>query len=268
MMKTKLGSETLYLEKYDPKLLDFSPRKVSRDQYNNFTWSGSDVWHAFEFSWLDERGSPESGVIRLDVPATSTHIVESKSLKLYLNSFSFERLQSSAVAVETIQSDLAKGLGAVPLVTLFANDAKNLIPTASPKGYCIDNHTLRDPIFDQVTHSLLKTGSDHREELLFSNNFRSLCPVTSQPDWATVVVMYRGQEIIADSLHAYLVSYRRHQGFHEACCEQIFYDIHTTCKTEELSVMCCFTRRGGIDITPIRGNSAGNRMQWMRVLRQ
>jgi 7-cyano-7-deazaguanine reductase len=267
-MKTKLGNTSSIPETYTPEVLDFIPRSISRTQYPTTHFEGSDVWHAYEFSWLDERGSPETGIVRLDIPASSTHIVESKSFKLYLNSFAFERLASSAVAVETIQKDLKAGLGILPIVTLFSQDAPNLVPQTHPKGYCIDTHTLRNPEFNTISPSLLKTGNMDRDEILFSHNLRSLCPVTAQPDWATVFVMYRGKEIFPDALHAYIASFRRHQGFHEACCERIFFDINQECQPEELSVMCCFTRRGGIDITPIRGHKNGHLLHWMRTVRQ
>jgi 7-cyano-7-deazaguanine reductase len=267
-MKTKLGTSTPAPEQYSPSVLDFIPRALSRTFELDTPWAGSDVWHAFEFSWLDARGSPETGVIRIDIPVASKHIVESKSLKLYLNSFAFERLESSTVAVETIQKDLSAGLGVMPVVTLLSLEASTLMPQLRPKGYCVDGHTLRDPIFDAINPSLLQCGSSERDEILFSNNLRSLCPVTAQPDWATVFVMYRGNEILPESLHAFVASFRKHQGFHEACCERIFYDIHTQCRPTELSVMCCFTRRGGIDITPIRGYQQGHLLQWMRTVRQ
>ena len=280
-MKTKLGVESSYIDTVDASVLDFIPRALSRDQnqicnfYDGST-SGNDIWHAYEFSWLDNDGSPEVGVLRITIPSISTHICESKSLKIYLGGFAFTRFQNPQIACERIQQDLFVGLYGseansknqrAPIVTLFSLSATELLPSM-PKGYCVDMHTLRNPNFDIADKKLLVVGSDHREEIIYSHNFRSLCPVTAQPDWATVLVMYRGQEILPESLHRYLVSFRRHQGFHEACCEQIFSDIIEVCKPEELGVICCFTRRGGLDITPMRTNAKGNDLPFFRTIRQ
>jgi 7-cyano-7-deazaguanine reductase len=267
----KLGKDSEYITSYDPKVLDFIPRKDSRNKlthnvFNDKSIYGFDIWNAYEFSWLDSRGSPENAVLRIIVPFNSTNICESKSLKIYLGGFAFEKISSIQTLVETIQNDLSKGTNSVVEIQALKIDSQELIPVPT-KGYDIDLHELKNPTFE-YNNSLLKTGSEHREELLFTNSFRSLCPVTAQPDWATVSVMYKGQEILPEDLRKYLVSFRNHQGFHESCCEIIFEDILTICKPEELGVMCCFTRRGGIDISPIRSNSHTNRLKFCRTVRQ
>lgn len=269
-MKTILGKEAEYRETYWPEILDFIPRELGRKNLPfdiiKFGVTGVDLWTGYEFSWLDNDGNPETAILRILVPANSTNIVESKSLKLYLGSFAFEKISSPQVLAETIQRDLSNGTKSTCDVQILNVDAKEIIPQLA-KGYCIDPHFIRSPKFE-YDPSLLKVGSENREELLYSHNFRSLCPITSQPDWATVIVMYKGKEILPDDLKRYLVSLRRHQGFHESCCEMIYCDIINQCAPEELGVMCCFTRRGGLDINPIRSNSLSNRMQFARMIRQ
>jgi 7-cyano-7-deazaguanine reductase len=271
-MKTKLGQQSEYKDTYWPECLDFVPRSLGRANLTsglfgkNGSANGVDIWHAYEFSWLDNDGSPENAILRIIFPSTSEYIVESKSLKLYLGSFAFEKALSAQQIVETIQKDLSKGTGSTVDVQALNVDAANLIPSIT-KGYCIDLHSVRKPKFEYDS-SLLRAGSEEREELLYSDCFRSLCPVTAQPDWARVVVMYKGKEILPENLRRYLISFRRHQGFHESCCEIIYNDIMSKCSPEELTVMCCFTRRGGLDINPIRSNSASNRLQYARTVRQ
>lgn len=264
---TVLGKTTTYPTVIDASILEFIPRSLGRSSLTHVAPHGIDYWTGYEFSWLSSRGSPEEAILKLHYSAQSTHIVESKSLKLYLGGFASTRFGSKAEIIERISSDLRLGLGVTALsVELLILEDERVMPWPA-KGYCIDIHELKDPTFE-VNPSLLRTGSEVRDELMFTNSFRSLCPVTGQPDWATVSVLYKGKEIMPDSLRAYLCSYRNHQGFHESCCEAIFSDISRQCSPDELSVACSFTRRGGIDITPIRSSSDTVMVKLRRTFRQ
>lgn len=248
-------------------ILEFIPRSHARKSLRHIPPEGYDIWTAYEFSWLNNRGSPEEAVLRLKYSAASNCIVESKSLKLFLGEFATTRYASKDEVREKIISPLCKGLGVPTLHLDFLSlEDEKLVPSP-PMGYCLDIHDLRNPTFE-VDAALLRKSEEIRDELMYTHSFRSLCPVTGQPDWATVFVLYRGPEILPDSLRSYLCSYRNHRGFHESCCELIFSDITSQCAPLELSVACCFTRRGGIDITPLRSSSSDIAVKIRRTFRQ
>lgn len=257
-----LGKETAYPQSYSPGVLVFVDRKQESTLGEiRSRVCGVDLWNAYEFSFLDNRGSPEQYVLRIEFDPQSGPLVESKSLKLYLGGFAFERTSKEEVTA-TIIKDLKNPLS----VSILPVNSPLLTP--NPKiGYHIDVHTLKEPRF-AYNSSLLRIGDEERSEVLYSDQFRSLCPVTGQPDWASVYVLYKGREIIPESLLSYLVSFRDHRGFHESCAEIIFKDIYSVCTPEELSIMCCFTRRGGIDINPIRTLKGSPPLRYQRTFRQ
>ena len=206
-------------------------------------------------SWLNARGKPQIAGLRIKVRCTSPCLVESKSLKLYLNSFAQTKFTNKADVLSTLDSDLTVAFCAPIMVELLEtgqlSTANNRFPGICIDGFDVDvSHYEREP-----TLLRLEEGDERMvKETLFSDLFRSLCPVTGQPDWASVMVQYTGRPIVRTSLLKYLISFRNHAAFHETTVEQIFLDLKKFCKCEQLSVLGCFLRRGGIDINPFRSD--------------
>jgi 7-cyano-7-deazaguanine reductase len=256
-----LGRETDYPETYDPGLLRSIPRGDARRDagiHEPPPFDGADIWNAYELSWLDAGGKPTAYVGELSFPATSGHIVESKSLKLYLNSLNQERYGSAQDVAEMIRRDLAAVAEADVSVKLTA-----VADTASWRlhglpGACIDDLDLEtSATVGQLQPGLLADSIDRAnqtEETLHSHLLRTNCPITNQPDWASVLIRYRGAMINHQKLLGYLISYRHHQDFHEACVERMFIDIYRHCSPDKLTVQARYSRRGGLDINPFRSN--------------
>jgi 7-cyano-7-deazaguanine reductase len=247
-MKLPLGKKVSYIASYDNSLLYPIPRTLSREKVGIPTphpFSGVDIWNAYEFSWLNEKGKPQIAIIRFYFPASSINIVESKSLKLYLYSFSQTRMTNPA---EVIKNDLCNIIGAeVKVELLNKNDIAQL------PGICLDDLDIE--ISEYILNpQLLKTSSERAEETLFTHLLKSNCPETGQPDWGSVMIRYKGHKIDHASLLQYVVSHRTHTIFGEYCIEKIFMDITEQCSPEKLSVYGTYTRRGGIDICPFRSN--------------
>jgi 7-cyano-7-deazaguanine reductase len=212
---------------------------------------GSDTWHAYELSWLDATGKPEVRVGRFTFPADSPCMVESKSFKLYLNSMNNHVFASAEEFSEQVKTDLGRVSQSNVELELFELEAPEL-SGAINLGLCLDN---LEPLARGNTPqaSVLEINPEEKvEEVLYSNLLRSLCPVTAQPDWATVRVYYRGAAISRASLLAYILSYRNHQEFHEQCVERMFSDLLAACDPEMLEIQGFYTRRGGLDINPFR----------------
>lgn len=254
---TLLGQTTEYVDTYRPDLLTPIPRSLGRDAIGVHDFRGTDVWRLYEITWINERGLPVAAAGEIRVPATSPCIVESKSLKLYIGSLTQTKIASVEEAARLIARDVSACVGA-PVEVLIDDLARwempvNRVPGIVLEAECAD---LECSVYEPDA-SLLKAASDEVvEETLSSNLLRSRCPVTGQPDHASIVISYRGRRIDRRALLAYIVSFRRHQGFHEQCCEQIHADIMRVLAPEALSVNCCFTRRGGIDISPFRSTVA------------
>jgi 7-cyano-7-deazaguanine reductase len=229
----------------------------------------------YELSWLHDSGLPGIGVLEIIVPASSPAIVESKSLKLYLNSFAQSSFSGFEHVGRTIAQDISRAVKDEVSVVIFPPDQwEEIVPTPHMQfiqwaGTCIDTIPV-SCMFTEPDRSILKTTRGERvSERLYSHLLRTLCPVTQQPDWATVQISYTGTPIDHGSLLQYLVSFRNHLGFHEACCERILADIGLACTPDMLSVSCLFTRRGGIDITPVRSfGDADEAVSRVRVPRQ
>ncbi len=269
--ETPLGKPVDYPERYDPGCLYPISRAEGRVQLSlipgeTLPFWGEDLWNAYEVSWLDETGKPDVAMLTLRVPAASPFLVESKSLKLYLNSFNMTPFASREAVAATVENDLSQATGMPVAVTLRPPEhfggvqmgalaGKNLDPVA-PRlvGYTVDA-------------SGLVAGAPVRTESWVTQLFRSVCPVTGQPDWGTVRVSYTGPGIDPAGLLGYLVSYRQHAGFHENCVERIFVDISKRCLPTALVVAARFTRRGGVDINPVRA-SAPQVMENIRDFRQ
>lgn len=245
-----LGRAVDYPRHYDASLLFPIARSVGRSALPldaTLPFIGHDRWHAYELSWLDVRGKPVVATATFTVPAGSPHLVESKSLKLYLNSFNATRFDDADAVRARIAEDLSQAAGAVVSVAfglppMTTDDDAFLIDTLE---VTVDDYGPPDP-----THLHCKGG--HANETLRSQLLKSNCPVTGQPDWAEVRIGYRGPRIDRAGLLRYLVSFRDHAEFHEQCVERIFVDVLVHCAPQSLSVEARYTRRGGLDINPWR----------------
>ncbi len=256
-----LGKSSEYPEKYDPSLLFPIARQIGRDYLSiqpHPTWVGEDIWRAFEVSWLNQKGKPQIAILTFTIPASSSHIIESKSFKLYLNSFNQEKMEWAELH-HRLETDLSQAAGAQ--ISIQREEAATpLAPTTSSpslptlNAISIDNLDVECSVYEP-TASLLKADSSRIvKETLISELLKSNCPVTSQPDWGTVVISYEGPAIDHAALLQYIVSFRGHNGFHEQCVEQIYCDILQQCKPHSLEVHARYTRRGGLDINPRRAS--------------
>ena len=254
-----LGQKSEYPEQYDPRVLYPISRALGRSAIavpERWPFYGEDLWNAYELSWLEPSGKPRVGMLELRVPADSPCIVESKSLKLYLGSFNQTIFESAAKIEAVIAQDVGHIVGAPIQTTLMTLDAPALTRIVSLPGDCIDSVEAEGFMYE-VQPDFLQ-GDSHKivSETLHSHLLRSCCPVTGQPDWASLLVRYRGPQLDRAGLLKYVVSYRNNQEFHEQCVERIFTDIHQHCQPEQLTVSARYTRRGGIDINPWRSTEA------------
>lgn len=254
-----LGKDTPYVDTYTPSLLRSIERAPARENagvVDPLPFHGEDLWTCYELSWLNAKGRPDAAVVALRVPCTSPCIVESKSLKLYLTSFAQTHFTSRAEVQSALESDLAIAFRAPILVTLY-DVAHPASGSSQFPGRCIDHldieveeYTLNPDVLS------LDRGDVITRETLYTHLFRSLCPVTGQPDFASVMVQYAGRRIDQERLLRYLVSFRTHTAFHEDTIERIFLDVRSRCTPDHLTVYGRFMRRGGIDINPYRSTDA------------
>jgi 7-cyano-7-deazaguanine reductase len=257
---SSLGEHSQYDNEYDPALLHPILRSEYRSTVANFVAPnyGHDLWQCFELSWLNNHGVPQVACADIIVPMASLAIVESKSLKLYLNSFHDRQFADQEDVKTLIKVDLTALLSAE--VKVVFRSASEVVGASSQaiEPLLLDNLEVtcsqyqRDP-------KLLLLNADNRQvsgEQLCSHLLRSHCPVTNQPDWGTLTIRYSGSAINPEALLRYIVSFRQHNGFHEQCVEQIYSDIMTECQPELLTVYAQYTRRGGIDINPWRSNDS------------
>ena len=255
----KLGQQTNYAEKYDRTLLQPVPRRLNRDQLNitatqPFT-IGADIWTAYEISWLNPKGVPQVAIADVSIDFRSENLIESKSFKLYLNSFNQTTFADFADVQQTLQRDLqdcAQGEVNVRLNSLADYTAQ---PIVALSGDCIDAQDIevRDYAFN-ATFLNHCTGEHLVEETLVSHLLKSNCLITQQPDWGSLQIHYVGKQINREQLLRYIISFRQHNEFHEQCVERIFCDLMQYAKPEKLTVYARYTRRGGLDINPYRSN--------------
>lgn len=255
-----LGQPTVYSQQYDPALLypiARQPKRVELGLNGTLPFFGVDIWNAYEVSWLNTRGKPQIAIATITVPADSPNIVESKSLKLYLNSFNQTRLPSAEGLLRTLQTDLSASFGAaVHGVLTLPHDFAQL-RMRELDGLLLDRldievedgHYTPDPSLLRAEH-----GAAPVEEKLVSHLLKSNCLVTGQPDWGSVQIDYVGAAIDQERLLRYLIGFRQHNEFHEQCVERIFMDILRQCRPQKLAVYARYTRRGGLDINPWRSN--------------
>ncbi|MGU5779861.1 NADPH-dependent 7-cyano-7-deazaguanine reductase QueF [Aeromonas caviae] len=252
-----LGQQSAYISQYTPSLLQPVPRSLNRDDLGlrgELPFQGCDVWTLYELSWLDAKGKPVVAIGEVFVPATSPNLIESKSFKLYLNSFNQTRCDSLEAVQALLVQDLSGCAGAPVSVTLFTLDqAPHQI--AQLPGECIDSLDIEVDGYE-FDETLLQGAAGHEivEETLHSHLLKSNCLVTSQPDWGSVVIHYRGPRLDREKLLRYLISFRQHNEFHEQCIERIFTDLKHFCAPEKLTVHARYTRRGGLDINPFRSD--------------
>lgn len=255
----KLGQKTEYKENYDRTLLQPVPRSLNRNglgitQAQPFS-VGADIWTAYEISWLNAKGVPQVAIADVEIDFRSQNLIESKSFKLYLNSFNQSKFNSLAEVQQIIQQDLqdcAKGEVKVRLNFLQNYNQQQITDFA---GDCIDNLDIEINDYGFNAALLQHCTSDNQvEEILVSHLLKSNCLITNQPDWGSVQIHYVGKQIDREKLLRYLISFRQHNEFHEQCVERIFCDIMQFAQPQKLTVYARYTRRGGLDINPFRSN--------------
>jgi 7-cyano-7-deazaguanine reductase len=268
-----LGKNSAYRTDYAPELLFPIPRIGKRDELGlsgTLPFFGVDLWNAYELSWLNTRGKPQVAVARITVPADSPNIIESKSFKLYLNSFNQTRLGGPEALRDLLQQDLSAATGASVHVVLTMQEEFGKLQMGELDGVLLDRLDIEVDNYSPQP-SVLKADFDQLpvEETLVSHLLKSNCLVTGQPDWGSVQIMYAGPQIDQESLLKYLIGFREHNEFHEQCVERIFVDILRECKPSHLTVYARYTRRGGLDINPWRSNyTKGGRPSNLRNARQ
>ena len=269
MPQNPLGKNVPYPETHAPEVLFGIPRRDARADLgigDTIPFTGCDLWTAWDLTWLDASGRPRVAVARIRFDALSPAIVESKSLKLYLGSFAMHRIGSDSSLVAMLERHLAAVSGAAVTVEL-----QDVARTPAGAEFALPGESIdtAEASLDcnTVCPERLLSGGEPVNETLHSNLLRSLCPVTAQPDIGSVVVSYRGPRIDRAGLLDYIVSFRRHQAFHESCVERMFCEIRQRCGTEALSVYARYNRRGGLDINPFRTDS-GDRPPDFRLWRQ
>ena len=272
-----LGKSTEYCSEYNPNLLQAVPRSLNRNDLslteNDLPFIGEDVWYGYELSWLNSKGKPVVAVAEFRFICTSPNLVESKSFKLYLNSFNQSKFSSIGAVEEILNNDLSATAGAQAQVKLFSVEQCSAleIKPADQNVICIDEEDITVDYYHYraalLEQAQVNSSSEVINENLVSHLLKSNCLITSQPDWASVYISYKGVAIEHSVLLQYLISFRQHNEFHEQCVERIYCDLQKYCQLEELTVFARYTRRGGLDINPFRSTHISCAPQ-ARTLRQ
>ena len=251
-----LGKTTQYKETYSPELLQGVPRSLNRDELDllaELPFTGVDRWNGYELSWLNSKGKPQVAILQCEVPADSANLIESKSFKLYLNSFN----QSNYASLEQVQTLITQDLSAcaqAPVhVKIFAPQEFSALSLSNLDAQSLDEQDIEIKEY-VLKPEVLFSHKELVEESLCSDLLKSNCLITNQPDWGSVFIRYQGPKIDHEALLRYLISFRQHNEFHEQCVERIFCDIMRYCKPKLLTVYARYTRRGGLDINPFRSN--------------
>ena len=259
MSTIPLGKASEYPDQYDPSLLFPIPRSENRLKLDikpnqALPVVGIDIWNAFELSWLNKKGKPQIALAEFQIPADSPNMIESKSFKLYLNSLNSARFEDETEVRERLIADLSAVAGSKVATRINQNEAVAKKGMQEMSGVLIDRLDIEiDPSLS-ADPALLEVNESFGpiEQCLVSHLLKSNCPVTGQPDWASVQIRYQGRPILEEGLLRYLIGFRQLGEFHEHCVETIFTDIKRRCKPEKLSVYARYTRRGGLDINPFR----------------
>ncbi len=256
----QLGKPTTYHDNYDASLLRTVPRSMNREPLGLYSgalpFTGADIWTLYELSWLNAKGVPQVAVGQVILNANSVNLIESKSFKLYLNSFNQSKFANWDEVRQTLDRDLSRQAQGEVSVALFRLQDIEGQPIGHFDGHCIDEQDIA--IGDYHFNADYLANATHNEvveETLTSHLLKSNCLITHQPDWGSVQIRYRGPRINHEALLRYLVSFRHHNEFHEQCVERIFNDIQRYCYPEQLTVYARYTRRGGLDINPWRTNT-------------
>lgn len=267
-----LGQKTEYSNQYDQSLLQPVPRSLNRDDLelgDSLPFQGCDIWTLYELSWLNDKGLPQVAIGEVSIPATSANLIESKSFKLYLNSFNQTQFSSWDEVERVLVKDLSQCAGEEVSVTVrsVVDYTDSLIVTMD--GECIDEQDIEITSYD-FDRTLIQGAATGEvvEESLHSHLLKSNCLITNQPDWGSVEIQYKGKQIDREALLRYIVSFREHNEFHEQCVERIFTDIMEFCQPETLTVYARYTRRGGLDINPYRSNVNSQPNHNQRMARQ
>ena len=256
--KNQLGQETEYVTTYTPSLLAPIPRAIQRGALgiskDALPFRGFDIWNAYEFTWLNSRGKPEVALAQIQVPSQSTNIIESKSLKLYLGSYSGTKFGLRAEVVSALEADFTLVAGTPVSVTLLSPEQvqhSGIVPTV---GQSLDLLDIDVDEYDWNPDFLVRESDTILRESLYTNLFMAKCPMTGQPDCASIMIQYHGANISHEGILKYLISYREHSEFAEQIAERIFVDLMNRCSPDALTVQARFSRRGGIDINPYRSH--------------
>ncbi|KAA0178749.1 NADPH-dependent 7-cyano-7-deazaguanine reductase QueF [Cupriavidus cauae] len=255
-----LGKVSAYKTEYDASLLFPIPRAPKRAEIGlpdgrAVPFFGVDIWNAYELSWLNPKGKPQVALASFIIPADTPNIIESKSFKLYLNSFNQTRLESPEALQQLLRNDLSEATGGAVQVRLTAEPDFGRQQMGELDGLLLDRLDIETDIYEPAPQ-LLRADQEETpvEETLVSHLLKSNCLVTGQPDWGSVQIRYVGAPIDQEGLLKYLISFRNHNEFHEQCVERIFMDVLRQCKPVKLAVYARYTRRGGLDINPFRTN--------------
>jgi len=253
-----LGQQTTYPTHFDSQLLLGVPRARNRKPIgidaDQLPFSGIDYWNGYELSWLNDKGLPQVAIAAFEVPVESPNLIESKSFKLYLNSYNEHQWASWTQVQTQLSKDLSACAGGSVKVTLYPVDSPDLPAMGGLPGDCIDQQDIQIETYDYAPQLLQLTPAQTKvEETLHSHLLKSNCLITNQPDWGSVTIHYRGPQLDRAALLRYLISFRRHNEFHEQCVERIFMDLQQL-GIKELTVYARYTRRGGLDINPFRSN--------------
>ena len=270
---SELGKTTEYDQTYNPARLYPIARSSKRKEIgidpDALPFIGFDCWNHYEVSWLNEQGKPIVAIAEIFYDCNSPFIIESKSLKLYFNSLNNYKFTSIADLTATVKKALTKASESPVSVLIKQLGTAQAAPVRENfAGECIDDLDIACATYT-VAPAFLSTTEKPVAETLYSNLLKSNCPVTKQPDWGSVQITYKGNEINRAGLLRYIVSFRNHHEFHEQCIERIFVDIMQYCKPKELTIYGRYTRRGGIDINPYRSTHNGDFAEMnSRLLRQ
>lgn len=256
VIDSELGRKSDYDPTYNPERLFPIARSQKRLEIginpNQLPFYGFDIWNHYEVSWLNAKGKPVVALAQIAYDCQSPYLIESKSLKLYFNSFNNTKFNDPDTLQYTIKRDLEKFIDDEVHVKLLEMNCSPVF--TRPSGSCLDKLDIECSTY-KVTPSFLKTDHQMVHERVYSNLLKSNCLVTHQPDWGSIEIEYKGQQINKTGLLQYIISFRNHNEFHEQCIERIFMDILTHCKPEELTVYGRYTRRGGLDINPYRSTT-------------
>ncbi|MDR1661158.1 MAG: NADPH-dependent 7-cyano-7-deazaguanine reductase QueF [Azoarcus sp.] len=265
LQASPLGKPAAYRDTYAPGLPFSIARQGKRDELgirgDALPFVGADLWNAYELSWLDMRGKPVVALGRFRVPASSPNLIESKSLKLYLNAFNQRRMPDASAVRAALARDLSAAAGARVDVAVMPVAARPARRFACPGGFCLDALDIDIDAY-QLRPDYLRANGAPTSETLYSHLLKSNCPVTGQPDWGMLAVRYVGPAIDRAGLLRYIVSFRQHSEFHEQCVERVFRDILERCQPSALAIWARYTRRGGIDINPFRATPGADDSGW------